>query len=115
MATGGLAVPQLGASAFGYRLAEQFGLAGHDGEPQAEALGAVPFATPLLDALQRRSMPVGLELYSVRTELTSDLMGTVAAVGRMGYQVVEFYAPYLDWTVDTAKCSSSCRSCSARR
>jgi sugar phosphate isomerase/epimerase len=39
----------------------------------------------------------------VRTELAKDLLGTVAAVGKMGYQVVEFYAPYLDWTPETAK------------
>jgi sugar phosphate isomerase/epimerase len=50
-----------------------------------------------------RDVPIGLELYSVRTELGKDLLGTVAAVGRMGYQVVEFYAPYLDWTPETAK------------
>ena len=50
-----------------------------------------------------RTVPVGLELYSVRTELGKDLLGTVAAVGRMGYQVVEFYAPYFDWTEETAK------------
>jgi len=50
-----------------------------------------------------KAVPVGLELYSVRGDLAKDLLGTVAAVGAMGYQVVEFYAPYLDWTVDTAK------------
>src|SRR3954469_6766493 len=49
------------------------------------------------------AIPVGLELYSVRGELVKDLLGTVAAVGKMGYQVVEFYAPYLEWTTDTAK------------
>ena len=48
-------------------------------------------------------VPVGLELYSVRGELARDLLGTVAAVGKMGYQVVEFYAPYLDWTPETAR------------
>jgi sugar phosphate isomerase/epimerase len=50
-----------------------------------------------------RDVPVGLELYSVRGELAKDLIGTVAAVGRFGYQVVEFYAPYLNWTTETAK------------
>src|SRR3954469_8331788 len=49
------------------------------------------------------TVPVGLELFSVRGELAKDLLGTVAAVGKMGYQVVEFYAPYLDWTPETAK------------
>src|SRR5207237_138353 len=47
--------------------------------------------------------PGGLELYSVRGDLAKDLLGTVAAVGKIGYEVVEFYAPYLDWTTDTAK------------
>jgi len=50
-----------------------------------------------------RDVPVGLELYSVRGDLGKDLLGTVAAVGKMGYQVVEFYAPYLQWTPQAAK------------
>jgi sugar phosphate isomerase/epimerase len=58
-------------------------------------------AASVLEAAKR--IPVGLELYSVRGELATDLLGTVAAVGRMGYQVVEFYAPYFDWTTETAK------------
>src|SRR5271168_2273614 len=44
------------------------------------------------------SIPVGLELYSVRNALKQDLQGTVRAVAQMGYQCVEFYAPYFDWT-----------------
>jgi len=44
------------------------------------------------------SIPVGLELYSVREALKKDLEGTVRAVAQMGYQCVEFYAPYYDWT-----------------
>jgi len=43
-------------------------------------------------------IPVGLELYSVRNALKQDLEGTVRAVAQMGYQCVEFYAPYFDWT-----------------
>jgi sugar phosphate isomerase/epimerase len=63
---------------------------------------ALPFvATSALKGA--RNVPVGLEMYSVRGELVKDLLGTTAAVGKMGYQVVEFYAPYLDWTIDTAK------------
>jgi len=46
---------------------------------------------------------VGLELYSVRDELTKDLLGTVRAVAKMGYEVVEFYSPYLSWTPEKAK------------
>jgi sugar phosphate isomerase/epimerase len=66
------------------------------------AAAATPFAASAFLAAAR-NMPPGLEMYSVRGELAKDLLGTVAAVGKMGYQIVEFYAPYLDWTVDTAK------------
>ena len=63
---------------------------------------ALPFAaSALLDAAKK--VPVGLELYSVRGDLAKDLLGTVAAVGKMGYQVVEFYSPYLDWTPEKAR------------
>jgi len=49
------------------------------------------------------SIPVGLELYSVREELKKDPEGTVRAVAQMGYQAVEFYAPYFEWTDAQAK------------
>jgi len=44
------------------------------------------------------SIPIGLELYSVRNELEKDPFATVRAVAQMGYQVVEFYSPYMKWT-----------------
>ena len=44
------------------------------------------------------SIPIGLELYSVREALKLDLEGTVRAVAQLGYQCVEFYASYYDWT-----------------
>src|SRR5260370_40986341 len=44
------------------------------------------------------AIPIGLELYSVREALKQDLEGTVRAVAQMGYQCVEFYAPYFEWT-----------------
>lgn len=44
------------------------------------------------------SIPIGLELYSVRDELAKNPEGTVRAVAQLGYQCVEFYAPYFDWT-----------------
>jgi sugar phosphate isomerase/epimerase len=49
------------------------------------------------------SIPIGLELYSVREALKTDLEGTVRAVAQLGYQCVEFYAPYFDWTEAQAK------------
>jgi sugar phosphate isomerase/epimerase len=48
-------------------------------------------------------IPVGLELYSVRNALKDNLAGTVTAVAKMGYQCVEFYAPYFDWTESQTK------------
>ena len=50
-----------------------------------------------------KRLPVGLELYSVRDELARDLPATVRAVAKMGYEVVEFYSPYLQWTADYAR------------
>jgi sugar phosphate isomerase/epimerase len=63
--------------------------------------GTMPFAARAFATL--KDVPVGLELYSVRDELAKDLKGTVTAVAKMGYQIVEFYSPYFDWTPDQAK------------
>jgi sugar phosphate isomerase/epimerase len=68
------------------------------------AAAAAPLATAV--AQQHKTgtkVPVGLELYSVRNELGKDLSGTVTAVAKMGYQVVEFYSPYFSWTPAEAK------------
>jgi len=50
-----------------------------------------------------KDIPIGLELYSVRNDLKKDLMGTVRSVAKLGYQCVEFYAPYYQWTTDYAR------------
>jgi sugar phosphate isomerase/epimerase len=54
-------------------------------------------------AAKNKKLPIGLELFSVRDQLKQDLMGTVRAVAKMGYQGVEFYSPYFDWTPAYAK------------
>jgi len=54
-------------------------------------------------AASAASIPVGLELYSVRDALKNDPQGTVRAVTKLGYQAVEFYAPYFEWTDAQAK------------
>jgi sugar phosphate isomerase/epimerase len=64
------------------------------------AASAASFTSPVRAA---KNIPVGLELYSVRDELAKDDVATVRAVAKMGYQVVEFYAPYFSWTADHAK------------
>src|SRR5688572_27081691 len=62
---------------------------------------ALPFV--LRGQVSTARIPVGLELYSVRDHLTKDLHGTVRAVAKLGYEVVEFYSPYYSWTPETAK------------
>jgi sugar phosphate isomerase/epimerase len=66
---------------------------------------AISACAPLWAALAtaKETIPVGLELYSVRDELKKDLPGTLRGVAGMGYQCVEFYAPYYQWTPDYAK------------
>jgi sugar phosphate isomerase/epimerase len=64
----------------------------------------MPFAaSAFLEGRQTKKVLVGLELYSVRDDLKKDLPATVTAVAKMGYEVVEFYSPYFEWTVDQAK------------
>jgi len=68
-----------------------------------QAAAVAPVAASTRSWFQAKRVPVGLELYSVRTELMKDLPATVTAVAKMGYQVVEFYAPYFSWTTDQAR------------
>lgn len=63
---------------------------------------ALAGAIPVAIAAPVNKIPVGLELYSVRDELAKDLMGTVQAVAKMGYEVVEFFSPYYRWTAEYA-------------
>ncbi len=63
-------------------------------------LAAVPVG---LAAASEKHIPVGLELYSVRDDLKKDLPGTLQSVAKMGYECVEFFAPYYEWTPEYAK------------
>jgi sugar phosphate isomerase/epimerase len=49
------------------------------------------------------AIPMGIEMYSVRDELKKDPQGTVRAIAGMGYQGLEFYAPYFEWNHAQAK------------
>jgi sugar phosphate isomerase/epimerase len=65
---------------------------------------AAAAATPLaLAAPAGQNIPVGIELYSVRDEMTKDTLATVRAIAKMGYETVEFYGPYYAWTPDFVK------------
>ena len=59
---------------------------------------------PILPVMKSApKIPIGLELYSVRTGLARDLPGTLRAVAGAGYEAVEFYAPYFSWKIPYAK------------
>jgi sugar phosphate isomerase/epimerase len=60
-------------------------------------------ATPLVVFGKKKHIPVGLELYSVREELKKDLPATLETVAKQGYECVEFFSAYFDWTPDYAK------------
>ncbi len=66
-------------------------------------LGTVAAAPLALRAADSNRIPVGLELYSVRDDLKKDPMGTLTGVAQAGYECVEFYSPYLEWTPDFTK------------
>ena len=65
------------------------------------------FAASALTAVRlqgaRKDLPIGIQLYSVRGDLKKDLMETVRAIATMGYQGVEFYAPYYSWDAEYAQ------------
>ncbi len=67
------------------------------------AVAAAGSAVPAGALRGFKRLPVGLELYSVRDELARDLMGTVRTVAKQGYEVVEFYSPYFQWSADYAR------------
>ena len=75
----------------------------------AQSLGNTLFATGETGSTQSaagtkaKRYPIGLELYSVRGELARDLPGTLTRVAQIGYEVVEFYSPYFEWTIPHAK------------
>src|SRR4051812_42217670 len=50
-----------------------------------------------------KKVPIGIELYGVRGELSKDLPNTLRTVAKIGYEVVEFYSPYFGWKYPFAK------------
>jgi sugar phosphate isomerase/epimerase len=50
-----------------------------------------------------KTIPMGIELYSVRNALKQDPEGTLRAVAQMGYKGVEFFSPYFEWTESQAQ------------
>ena len=59
------------------------------------AAATVAFPPVLSAADPRKKIPIGLELYSVRMELPKDFTGVIEAIGKMGYEGVEFAGYHL--------------------
>ncbi len=66
-------------------------------------LGTAALSSLAIATAQNKSIPIGLEMYSVRNALAKDLLQPTRAVAAMGYQDVEFFAPYIDWTPQQVK------------
>lgn len=60
-------------------------------------------AVPAALAARSQKIPIGIELYSVRNELKADPIDTVTRIGKMGYEVVEFFGPYIDYPLPLIK------------
>lgn len=84
------------ASAVPAALLAQTSLSPGFAAPAETAEATTPAAKP-------RKYPIGLELYSVRDELARDLPHTLRTVAAQGYEVVEFFSPYYDWSMPQAK------------
>ena len=65
--------------------------------------GLHAFAADNTSAEPPKKRPIGLELYSVRGELMRSPFATLKAVAKIGYEAVEFYAPYFSWSPPMAK------------
>src|SRR6266853_6445946 len=57
-----------------------------------------------LRAQTRSRFPVGLQQTAVGRNIQQDLMGTLRAISKMGYEVIEFSAgTFMNWTPDQAR------------
>ena len=50
-----------------------------------------------------RELPIGIEMFAVRKAMIADMTNTLRTVKQIGYQAVEFFAPYTAWTLPQAK------------
>ncbi|HEY0706064.1 MAG TPA: TIM barrel protein, partial [Polyangia bacterium] len=62
-----------------------------------------PAARRAVAAAKKRNVPIGIEMFSLREEERKDMPGTLKLVKEMGYDGVEFWAPYLEWSREQAK------------
>ena len=78
----------------GWQRVTVLGMTSNGSVSRRSFLAAAAAAPLALAAPAGKSVPIGIELYSVRDEMTKDTLATVRAIAKMGYEVVEFYGPY---------------------
>lgn len=68
-------------------------------------LGSLAVAGPIIaaDAAARKAVPIGLQMYTVRDDEKRDLAGTLKGLREMGYECVEFWAPYFGWSAERGR------------
>jgi sugar phosphate isomerase/epimerase len=54
------------------------------------ALAAGVTFAPRIFGQEKKQIPIGVQLYSVRNEIKADFPGTIEKIGKMGYKAVEF-------------------------
>ncbi len=69
----------------------------------ATASPAVAATAGVARAPEPKKYPIGIEMFAVRRAQQADLPGTLKSLKGYGYDAVEFFAPYLGWTLPHAK------------
>lgn len=65
--------------------------------------GALAAEAPTRVTLAPKSYPIGIEMFAVRNTMMKDLPGTLKTLKTQGYEIVEFFGPYLGWQIPYAK------------
>jgi len=61
-------------------------------------------STASLNAQTKRQFPIGLQQTAVGRNIQQDLTGTLRAIAKMGYDIIEFSAgTFMNWTPDQAR------------
>jgi sugar phosphate isomerase/epimerase len=66
-------------------------------------LASAAEAQPLRGMTAPGKLPIGIEMFAVRKEMFKDMPNTLRGLKQMGYEAVEFFAPYTQWTMPQAK------------
>ena len=79
-------------------------MSAHDALSRRQFVAITAASATSLKAQSRKKVPVGLQLGAVDKDMQKDPTGTLRAVAKMGYTLVEFPTePYMNWTESQLK------------